>query len=251
MSDTLVVRFEDEHLAVVEKPAGLHTAPLPRGGEGTLLDLVNGRWPEVARLPGIRAVEPGLLHRLDRDTSGLVVIARTAAAFAALRAAFEAGAVHKEYAAACAPGPGTGWGTEPGTEPGAGETAVTSRFAAWGPGRRKVRVVLPNEKRRGVLREATPGAYTTRLRVLRRGARAVLVGARIDRGFRHQVRAHLAHAGLPIIGDPLYGAALPPGAAPRMYLHATGIELPHPATGKLIAVRSPLPGAFEALLAQV
>lgn len=244
MSDTLVVRFEDEHLAVVDKPAGLHTAPLRRGGESTLLDLVIGRWPEVARLPGIRPVEPGLLHRLDRDTSGLVVIARTALAFAALRAAFEAGSVHKEYAAACAPGTGPGAAAE------SGETAVTSRFAAWGPGRRKVRVVLPGETRRGVLREATPRTYTTRLQVLRRGAGAVLVGARIDRGFRHQVRAHLAHAGLPIIGDPLYGAALPPGAAPRMYLHAAAIELPHPATGKPIMVRSPLPAAFEALLAQ-
>ena len=74
------------------------------------------------------------------------------------------------------------------------------------------------------------------------------MAARIDRGFRHQVRAHLAHLGLPIIGDPLYGAVIPPGAAPRMYLHACRIELAHPLSGERLTVISPLPPEFEALL---
>jgi 23S rRNA pseudouridine1911/1915/1917 synthase len=239
VSAELVVLFEDEHLAVVEKPPGMHTAPLRGGETGTLLERVLGRYPEVAALPGIRPVEPGLLHRLDRETSGLVVVARTPAAFARLRDAFESGNAHKEYAACCAPGDGA-----------PAETVVTSRFASLGPGRKMVRVVPPGETRRRALREATDVQYSTRLRVLRRGAAAVLVSARLDRGFRHQVRAHLAHVGLPIIGDPLYGAPLPPGAAPRMYLHAARIELPHPVTGALLAVVSPLPPEFTALLSR-
>jgi 23S rRNA pseudouridine1911/1915/1917 synthase len=242
VSAELVVLFEDEHLAVVEKPPGMHTAPLRGGETGTLLERVLGRYPEVAALPGIRPMEPGLLHRLDRETSGLVVVARTPAAFARLREAFESGAAHKEYTACSSPG---------ALAPGASapsEAVVTSRFASLGPGRKMVRVVLPGETRRRALREATDVQYSTRLRVLRRAAAAVLVSARLDRGFRHQVRAHLAHVGLPIIGDPLYGAPLPPGAAPRMYLHATRIELPHPVTGALLAVVSPLPPEFAALL---
>jgi 23S rRNA pseudouridine1911/1915/1917 synthase len=239
MSGNLLVLFEDEHLVVVDKPPGMHTAPLRQDEGGTLLDMVIGRWPEVASVAGIRAVEPGLLHRLDRDTSGLVVVARTAAAFAALRRAFESGEAHKEYAACCAPGANGTAGEE---------TVVASRFSALGPGRRKVRLVLPNEKRGRILRQATAETYTTRVSVLQRGPRAALVRALIDRGFRHQVRAHLAYAGLPIVGDTLYGAALPPGAPARMYLHAAGIEMPHPVTGAVLAVRSPLPADFEALL---
>jgi 23S rRNA pseudouridine1911/1915/1917 synthase len=243
VSADLVVLFEDEHLAVVEKPPGMHTAPLRAGETGTLLECILGRYPEVAAVPGIRPVEPGLLHRLDGGTSGLVVVARTPSAFARLREIFESGRAHKEYTACTAPG-----ALAPGT-PAPAETSVTSRFAPFGAGRKMVRVVLPAEARRGVLREATADSYTTRLRVLRRTAAAALVSARIDRGFRHQVRTHLAHAGLPILGDPLYGAPLPPGAAPRMYLHASRIELPHPVTGAALSVVSPLPPEFETLLA--
>ena len=110
MSTVLVVRYEDAHMAVVEKPPGIHTAPLRAGERGTLLESILARYPEVAAVPGIRPVEPGLLHRLDRETSGLVIVARQADAFAVLRGSFEAGEVLKEYAACCAPRRGGGLG---------------------------------------------------------------------------------------------------------------------------------------------
>ena len=236
----VTVRFEDAHLAIVEKPAGIHTAPLRPGERGTLLEAILARYPEVAGVPGFKPEEPGLLHRLDRETSGLVVVARTAAAFAALRERFNQDGVRKEYSACCA--------LPAGLEGTGAALSVTSRFAPFGPGRRMVRVVLPDEPGRKALRQATPDSYQTQARIVQRGARALLLCAWIERGFRHQVRAHLAFLGYPIIGDPLYGTAVPAGAADRMYLHASRIALEHPVTGGRLSVESPLPGEFAALL---
>jgi 23S rRNA pseudouridine1911/1915/1917 synthase len=91
MAPGLVILFQDTALLAVEKPTGMHTAPLHPGEGGTLLAMVIDAFPEVAGLPGVKSVEPGLVHRLDRETSGVVVIARTAEAFDRLRGAFAAG----------------------------------------------------------------------------------------------------------------------------------------------------------------
>jgi 23S rRNA pseudouridine1911/1915/1917 synthase len=242
VSSLLVVRFEDAHIAVVDKPAGIHTAPLHHGGgAGTLLEAVLARYPEVAKVQGFKPEEPGLLHRLDRETSGLVLVARTTAAFEAMRERFNSTGVRKGYSACCA------LPSEARPAHG-GMLSITSRFSPLGPGRRMVRVVLPDEAGRRVLREATPDAYRTEARVARQGTNALLLEAWIERGFRHQVRAHLAFLGYPIIGDPLYGTAVPAGTLPRMYLHASCIELSHPVTDEPLCVQSPLPREFEALL---
>ena len=134
----LAVLYADAQLIAVEKPAGLHTAPQGRAGEDTLLDRLLERFPEIAALPGRRPGEPGLLHRLDRGTSGVVLAARTPEAFHRLAADFAAGRVRKEYLALCAPA--ADLRAASGLRPGQ-RFVLESRFAPFGPGRRKVRVV--------------------------------------------------------------------------------------------------------------
>jgi 23S rRNA pseudouridine1911/1915/1917 synthase len=244
----LVVRYVDEALIVVDKPAGQHTAPLDSNEAGTLLAQVIAAYPEVAALPGIKPVEPGLLHRLDQETSGLVVVARTLEAFQALRRSFESGQARKEYLAVCASaeaGPGAQAGAQPGTE-----LRIESRFAPFGKGRGMVRVIAAGETRARVLARASREVYATEAEIAQRVARFVLLRVRIHKGFRHQVRAHLSSLGFPILGDPLYGAPVPPGAAPRMYLHATRIEMPHPLNGAVLVVESNAPADFAALFAE-
>jgi 23S rRNA pseudouridine1911/1915/1917 synthase len=235
--DLRIVHVDDQ-LLVIDKPEGMHTAPLREGEAGTLLDAVIEQYPEVERVPGIKPVEPGLLHRLDKGTSGLVVIARSVRAFAGLRRQFESGEVRKEYLAVSAPGAGVR----------STRLSVSSRFAPLGPGRAKVRVVLPYEHRAGVLKGASPDTYVTEAEIVERGAGCCLVRCTLTRGFRHQVRAHLAHLGLPIVGDTLYGVPVPPGFGERMYLHASAVELRHPADGRPLRFESDLPGEFPLLL---
>jgi 23S rRNA pseudouridine1911/1915/1917 synthase len=235
----LRVRYEDSGLIVVEKPAGVHTAPLRPGETGTLIEMVIRSYPEVAGLPGIKPVEPGLVHRLDRDTSGLVVIARTAEAFDALRKSFASGSARKLYRAACAFADGSLDSDSP--------LRIESRFAPYGRGRTMVRAVFPGEKSRKLLKSASIEGYLTEAQVTARGNGRVMLSASILRGFRHQVRVHLAFLGFPILGDPLYGAAVPVGFPVRMYLHAARIELCHPTSGLPLVVESPLPGEFAKL----
>ena len=250
----LRVQYEDAHLIIVDKQAGLHTAPLRAGEGGTLIDLVVGSYPEVAGLPGIKPVEPGLVHRLDRDTSGLVVVARTAGAFEALRRLFASGGARKDYVAACActdepaaEGGATGDGTVGGGSD-ARPLRVQSRFAPYGPGRTMVRPVMAGEKSRKLLDAATTETYETEVRVTARAGERALLAATLTRGFRHQVRAHLAFLGFPILGDALYGVPVPPGFSQRMYLHARLISMSHPITGLPLVVEAPLPPEFDGIV---
>ncbi len=294
------ILFEDMHLVAADKPAGIHTAPLARGETGTLLHYLIERYPEIALVRGFKPVEPGLLHRLDKETSGIVIAARTDSAFMKLKEQFDRGDAIKEYMAVCARD------TENGAD-GIGacgngsEFHIESRFVPFGPGGRKVRVVPLEGGGKALLKKATAGTYATEVRIERRSGAYLLVRARISKGFRHQVRAHLAHLGMPIVGDPLYGVPTPSApkahttinptrrtpegrtpalgrgstpalgrglptrvarlpskgstpalgrgstpavASPRMYLHATMVELRHPATGALLRVVSPMPEAF-------
>jgi 23S rRNA pseudouridine1911/1915/1917 synthase len=235
---SLIVLFEDSDLLVLDKPAGLHTAPLRPAETGTLLDEVIALFPEVAAVPGVKPVEPGLVHRLDRETSGLVVVARTAEAFALLRRAFVTGGARKVYMAAC--------GGDDGEAPVGASMHIASRFAPYGPGRKMVRVVLPADAKKGFARQAARGIYETDAEVVFRGEGRALLTARIVRGFRHQVRAHLSFLGWPILGDALYGIPAPPGLPPRLYLHAARLEMAHPRSGAPLVVRSPLPAEFGA-----
>lgn len=299
----LVVRYEDPLFLAVEKPAGMHSAPLRAGEGGTLLDEVILRFPEVAGLPGIKAVEPGLLHRLDRETSGLLVVARSAEGFERLRASFEAGLVDKGYVAICrtAESDPRGGCPSPSSPFSSGviRVRIESRFAPFGPGRRRVRVVGPeilsfgrganpgqagqasrgqslpglapaeseSRGRSGRGREppeTTQRTYRTEVEIAAWQNGCCLVHVRLSSGFRHQVRAHLAALGLPILGDELYGEGASDGAesiprlasgldrpagplARRLYLHAESLDLPHPSTGAPVRIRSPLPPEFGRL----
>jgi 23S rRNA pseudouridine1911/1915/1917 synthase len=231
----LTVLYADAQLIAVDKPAGLHTAPQGRAGEDTLLARLLERFPEIEALPGRKPGEPGLLHRLDHGTSGIVLAARTPEAFIRLSADFAAGRVRKEYLALCLPAAQL----QPGRS-----FSMESRFAPFGPGRRKVRVVPPGEETGRGRRKPSPGVYRTEAAVLQARAGLALVRAVILRGFRHQVRAHLAHLGLPIVGDELYGAPVPRGAGQRLYLHASAVELAHPTSGARLRIDSPLPPDF-------
>jgi 23S rRNA pseudouridine1911/1915/1917 synthase len=248
----LRIAYRDEHILVVEKPPGLHTAPLSPDAAGTLLGMVIDAYPEVGKVPGIKDVEPGLLHRLDRETSGLVLVARTAAAFQTLRLASDAGGIWKEYLAVCVPAARQ---AAPGAPPPRERFRIESRFAPQGPGRRRVRVVPPGARVRAAAR-ASEQVYLTEAEVLETRGKLCLVRARLNRGFRHQVRAHLASVGLPILGDPLYspakGGGIPAGAqaqAGRLCLHAWAIQLPHPADGRPVRIESPLPDDVTRLFA--
>ena len=235
----LCVRYEDPGLIIVDKPAGVHTAPLRPGETGTLVEMVAHAYPEVAGLPGIKPLEPGLVHRLDRDTSGLVVFARTPGAFEALRRSFASGGARKGYIAACSCADKLPVGSAP--------LCIESRFAPYGRGRTMVRAVFPGERSRKLLRSASAEIYRTEAVVAARGEGRVQLAASILKGFRHQVRAHLAVLGFPILGDPLYGAAVPAGFPVRMYLHAARIELVNPSSGLPLVVESPVPAEFTGL----
>ena len=233
------VLYQDAALIAVDKPAGIHTAPREDGELDNLMAVVLAAFPEVCSVPGIKPFEHGLLHRLDRGTSGVVLFARTAEAFQALRSQFVAEETRKEYYAGCA----CAQTRNPGES-----FAVQSMFAPAGKGRSKVRIVMPQETRRRLLRGATRTVYTTDATVERTHQGRALVMAVIQKGFRHQIRAHLSSAGLPIFGDDLYGVVVPQGAEARMYLHASAILLTSPITGKELRIASPLPPSFLGLL---
>jgi 23S rRNA pseudouridine1911/1915/1917 synthase len=241
--DRLSILHADGHVIAADKPAGMHTAPLEKKGEkNTLLDLVMERFPEVSGLPGIKSVEPGLLHRLDRETSGIVLVARTAESFERLRDDFAGGLVQKEYVAIAS------IGAEVSAFAEGGLLMLKSRFAPYGPGRKKVRVVPLQQTGTGAPRGTCDAVYETEARIEAVSRGLALVRVHIRKGFRHQVRAHLSFLGLPIIGDPLYGAPVPEGAPERMYLHAISLELRHPATGEPLALASPMPAEFIAVM---
>jgi 23S rRNA pseudouridine955/2504/2580 synthase len=191
-------------------------------------------------------VEPGLLHRLDQGTSGVVVIARSVRAFAGLLDQFESGRVRKEYLAICVPTAAVH----------STRLSVASRFAPYGPGRAKVRVVMPFEHRVAVLREASPDTYQTEAEIAERGGGCCLVRCTTTRGFRHQIRVHLAHLGFPIAGDDKYGdfewnRELARHGLKRLFLHAHRIRFAHPQDGRDVVVEAPLAPDLAAFVARL
>lgn len=196
----LDVRLERADLVVVEKPAGMPTVPLDPGEGGTLVGALIARYPEMLGF-GRSSREPGVLHRLDTQTSGLVLAARDAATFARLLAGLRAGALEKRYLAIC---------DATGLDP---EGMIDLPLQ-------------PDPNRYGRVAVAPIGArYSrpscTRFRVLERGARFALLELSVSRAFRHQIRAHLAAMGHPIAGDGLYGGPVVGELGARHALHAS------------------------------
>jgi 23S rRNA pseudouridine1911/1915/1917 synthase len=233
----LAIRFEDEHLIVIDKPAGLVVHPAPGNPEGTLVNALLAHCGEsLAGIGGVR--RPGIVHRLDKETSGLLVVAKTELAHRTLSRDFAGRRIERAYSAFV-------WGVP---VPSAGEI---SGNIGRSPSNRKKMAVVPEGRGRSAV---------TRYRVERRYAdHAALIECRLLTGRTHQIRVHLAHGGHPLIGDPVYGTRAgravarlgPAGAAisafPRQALHARLLGFTHPGTGDKLRFESPLPADLAEL----
>lgn len=227
----LTVLYEDASIVIVDKPAGVPTHPLRPEEDATIVSALVARYPEMLGV-GYRKREPGILHRLDTDTSGTLLCARDAATFEALRIALREGRIQKTYAALVE-------GAVSAPRELHGALAPDPRDA------RKVRLLDdPNT--------LEPGARPawTKLESAERMGAFSLVQVLAPRAGRHQVRAHLAHEGAPLAGDLLYGGPAVPGLT-RHFLHAATLEFDHPMTGKRVRAESKLPAELEAVVASL
>ena len=226
----LAVVFRDRALLVIDKPAGLIVHPGAGNARHTLQNALLALDPKLALVP-----RAGLVHRLDKDTSGLLLVARTPEAHTALTAAMAARQITREYLAVCT-GAMTGGGTV--EEPIGRHRAQRTRMAVRSDGRPAV----------------------THYRIERRFPAHTLVRVTLETGRTHQIRVHLAHIGFPVVGDPVYGGRrrIPKGSSPalaaelqsfpRQALHAARLALVHPMSRRKMQWEAPVPADIERLL---
>ena len=226
----LQVLFEDEHLIVLDKPAGLVVHPGAGNPGGTLMNALLHHDPKLELLP-----RAGIVHRLDKDTSGVMVVARTLEAHTALVAQLSARDVHRQYLAVVAGALVSG-----GTVDAAIERHPRDRL------------------KMGVREDGKPAVTHYRLR--ERFRMHTALECRLETGRTHQIRVHMAHLKHPIIGDPLYGGALklPKGGTEalvaalrgfrRQALHAQVLEFEHPVSGEPVRCEAQVPADMQALL---
>jgi 23S rRNA pseudouridine1911/1915/1917 synthase len=224
----LSVVLERPELVVVDKPAGQPTAPLSGAEFGTLANALVGRYAEMQAV-GYGPLEPGLLHRLDTQTSGVVLAARHPEAFELLRAALIQGSIVKRYLALVS---GTGLDSD---------GSVTRPLRPHVTDRRRV-VVCQKAEAAAAARNAS-----TRWRVIERYADFTLVELVASRAYRHQIRVHLASLGYPLVGDPLYGGPPDPRLGHRHALHASHIAWAGSAELGGFEAEAPLPADLAAL----
>src|SRR5437588_9699453 len=236
----LTFAYEDAHLAVLDKPAGLVVHPGPGHWNDTLVNVLVGRGTELSGGASAEAGRPGIVHRLDRDTSGLLVVAKSDLAHRRLAGAIERRAVKRVYAA-----------------------------LVWGHLRKHaVDIEAPiarNPKDRKRMTVAQGGRHaTTHAAVVARFAHVDLLRVRLGTGRTHQIRVHLAYVGCPIVGDREYtfggSRRVTPSArneaerletlAPRQLLHAAALSFTHPVTGVTLALTSELPDDLRPALAE-
>lgn len=229
----LAIVYEDELIIVVDKPAGMVVHPAAGNPAGTLVNALLAHCG--AGLSGIGGVaRPGIVHRLDKDTSGLMVVAKTDRAHQALAAQFADRSLSRDYAALVR-----------------GVPRPAERDIAAPIGRDP-----HNRKRMAVVARGGKPALTRYRAVRAYAPYACLLDCRLQTGRTHQIRVHLAWVGHPIVGDPLYARPLPPRAPaaetlnpfPRQALHAKGLRLIHPGSCTEMRFDSPLPADFRALL---
>jgi len=227
----LAEKLATKKVIIVDKPAGQPTAPIRADETGTLANALVGHHPELAGI-GYSAREPGIVHRLDTETSGLVVVARSAEAFEVLRDALRDEAIDKEYVLVCA--------SEGLPDQGTIEYPIANH-----PKDKKR--VYPCIHPRDVMRYA-PRPATTRYEVLRRSGKWALVRAKAPRAVRHQLRAHFAAMEHPLAGDTLYGGEAVPGLE-RHALHASRVRYDGGGDAELaFDVTSELPPDMAALV---
>lgn len=214
-------------MVIINKPAGLVVHPAPGNMSGTLVNAVLAHCGE--QLTGIGGVErPGIVHRLDKDTTGAIVIAKTDLAHQHLQAQMKAKTARREYLGVIYGAPKTEAGTV---------DAPTGRH----PSDRKKQAIIPALK---------GGRYAiTHWQVAERLGNFTLMRFRLETGRTHQIRVHCAHIGHPIVGDPVYGAGRSVGVnLPGQALHAERLSLQHPATGETVTAIAPPPAHFTTLL---
>nr|WP_156894382.1 RluA family pseudouridine synthase [Rhodobacter xanthinilyticus] len=251
----LTVLWEDADLIVIDKPAGMVVHPAPGSEDGTLVNALLHHFG--GKLSGVGGeARPGIVHRIDKETSGLLVVAKSDRAHHGLAAQFEKHSVHRHYLAVCTGVPEASdprlRGT-PGVSFEAGNILkITSQLARHKTDRQR-QAVLFHGGRHAVTRARVVEAFA--------GA-AALIDCWLETGRTHQIRVHLAHAGHGLIGDPTYGgrrklpakavgaaAAEAAAAFPRQALHAATLGFLHPVSGEELSFSSPLPADIEALLA--
>ncbi|MDP4770885.1 MAG: RluA family pseudouridine synthase [Limnohabitans sp.] len=206
------VVYEDEHLRVIHKPAGLVVHPAPGNWRGTLLNGLLALDPKASEVP-----RAGIVHRLDKDTSGLMVVARTRQAMDALVSQIAARDVHRQYLALAH----KNWS---GASPRTLEAAIGRDPA------NRLRMAVVD------LSHQSGKTAATTFDLLAQGERCCLVQCTLHTGRTHQIRVHMAHLGHPLLGDAVYGG-LPLGGMSRQALHAWRLAFEHPITGEPIDLR--------------
>ena len=222
------VVHEDEHLLVVDKPAGLVVHPGAGQNAGTLVNGLLARYPEIRSVG--QADRPGIVHRLDKGTSGLMLVARTGEAYERLVAMLSAREVHRCYRALV-------WGAVPSAT-----GLVDAPVGRSGRDRTRMAVTVtgkPARTRYEVLRTYHEPVEVTELR------------CRLETGRTHQIRVHLASIGHRVVGDARYGGRRQSLPMARPFLHAEELRLDHPVTGEPLVFTSPLPDDLAAVLASL
>ena len=221
----LDVLFEDPHLIVLNKPAGLTVHPAPGNKDGTLVNALLHHCPD---LPGIGGeMRPGIVHRLDKDTTGCIVVAKSQEALVKLQVQIQKRIASREYLAVVHGQP-------------AGESGTIVGAIGRHPADRKKYAVVSDDSGRHAC---------THWRVIERLGDFALLRFKLDTGRTHQIRVHCAHINHPIVGDPVYSRARRlPVALTGQALHAVQLGLNHPITGERLVCEAPLPPVFERLL---
>jgi 23S rRNA pseudouridine1911/1915/1917 synthase len=227
----LTILFEDEHLLVVDKPAGLVVHPAAGNLDGTLVNaLLHHCGGSLSGIGGV--ARPGIVHRIDKDTSGLLVVAKTDVAHEGLAKQFAAHSIDRRYLAIVS------------GVPKAGEGTVDAPLARSTTSRKKIAIVEGSRGKRAV-------THWKRLNILRDAA---LVECRLETGRTHQVRVHMASISHPLVGDPVYGRSgkthgtlLKELGFHRQALHAAELGLTHPVTRRRLSFTSPMPPDMQEL----
>ncbi|MFB2771800.1 RluA family pseudouridine synthase [Pelatocladus sp. BLCC-F211] len=222
----LDILYEDDHILILNKTAGLVVHPAPGHPDGTLVNAILAHCPN---LPGIGGVQrPGIVHRLDKDTTGAIAIAKTEFAHQHLQAQLKAKTAQREYL-------GVIYGV-PKTESGTVDLPIGRH-----PVDRKKMAVVSTEK------GGRPAV--THWRILERLGNYTLMHFQLETGRTHQIRVHSAHMGHPIVGDPVYSSGRSVGVnLPGQALHAWRLRLQHPASGEWIEATAPIPQTLTTLL---
>lgn len=220
----LDIVYEDAHLIVVNKPKGMVVHPAPGNPDGTLVNAL--LYHCGASLSGIGgAIRPGIVHRIDKDTSGLLVVAKDDATHQALSAQMAVHDIHRVYHAVCY-----------------GNLKEDAGTVCAPIGRD------PRDRKRMAVTEQNSKPATTHWRVLERFGNFTYIACTLETGRTHQIRVHMAHIGHPLAGDPVYGPRAVITSLHGQCLHAKELGFLHPATGERMLFESPLPAWFEGYL---